>query len=182
MPEFDEHLSASIASAKAKLAEREDAKRAAEAVKQQQAKALADKFAEVKSRAMRFKNNHLEPLFRKAQQEVNQAGFHFVGNFINDEGQLRGRVGSTLESGESCFIMAAIDYTLERSTARVEAQTASGSCYSQSLSRKNLTKIHLLLGFRLAWLRPLASYLKVVKFRPPTWWSDTTAESFESPL
>jgi hypothetical protein len=132
MPEFDEHLTASIASAKAKLAEREEAKRAEEAAKRERAQALADRFAGVKSRAMRFKHNHLEPLFRKAQGEVNQAGFHFVGNYINDEGPGRGRVGSTLESGESCFIMAAIDYSVEQSTARVEAQTPSGSCFSQS--------------------------------------------------
>ena len=132
MTEFDQRLSASIESAKAKLAEKEEAKRAAEAAKQQQAQALAENFAAVKSRAMRFNNNHLEPLFRKAQQEVNQAGFHFVGNYINDEEEGGGRVGSTLESGESCFVMAAIDYSLERSTALVEAQTRSGPCFTKS--------------------------------------------------
>ncbi len=130
MPEFDDDLSASIASAKAKLAEREQARMAAESAEREKSRALAERFAEVKSRAMRFKHNQLEPLFRKLHQKVSEAGFHFIGNYINDEESNRGTVGNTLECGERCYILAAIRYDMNKSLAIVEAQTPKETCHS----------------------------------------------------
>jgi hypothetical protein len=130
MTEFDLQLSESIASAKAKLAELEQAQRFAEAAERKKAQKIADQFAEVKGQAKRFKHNHLEPLFRKVHQKVSEAGFHFVGNYIDQEEPNRGAVGSTLESGEDTFVRAIISFTLDSSTAFVDARTSKGQCYS----------------------------------------------------
>ncbi|MCI0359143.1 MAG: hypothetical protein L0211_11750 [Planctomycetaceae bacterium] len=131
MPGFDDELSATIALAKASLERREAAMRAAEAAEREQAQKISDQFAQIKSRAMHFKHNYLEPLFKKVQKGVSEAGFHFVSNYINDEDQYRGKVGNTLECGEFCFVEAAIEFNLKKSIARVEAQTSKGSCYSK---------------------------------------------------
>ena len=132
MSAFDDKLSATIAAARENLAKREEARRAAETKEREQAQLVAEKFAQMKSRAMRYKHMVLEPLFGKVQQQVNEAGFHFIGNYINDEGQYRGKVGNTLESGEFCYLEAAIEYDLQKSIAHVEAQTRRGSCFSVS--------------------------------------------------
>ncbi|HUE69880.1 MAG TPA: hypothetical protein VMP01_03240 [Pirellulaceae bacterium] len=132
MPNFEDHLTASIASAKAKLADREKVQREMEAARLEEARARAARFFEVKGRAERFKNNHLEPLFRNVQKKLTEAGFFFIGNYINDEQENRGTVGSTLECGEHCYLQAVIVYSPDKSVARVDAQTSKGACYSAS--------------------------------------------------
>ncbi len=141
MPGFDDSLTASIAAAKAKLEERERILRVAQQMEREQARAVAEKFADVKGRAMRFSNNKLEPLFRKLQQKVAEAGFRFIGNFIDDEGPHQGVVGRTLECGEDCWIQAAIDYSLDKSIARVAARTSKGLCHSASQEFSEATSL-----------------------------------------
>lgn len=139
MPAFDDDLTATIASAKAKLAEREQAKLALQAQEIEQARAFTEKFANVKNRAMQFKHAHLESLFRKAREKLSDAGFDFIGNFINDEQESSGTVGSTLESGEDCCVQATINYSPEKLTARVDSWTSQGLCFSATQEFKEET-------------------------------------------
>jgi hypothetical protein len=130
--DFRSKLAASISAATSKLDGDEQAVLDAAAAAREKTRLENERFATIKSRAQRFKHNKLEPLFREVLQQIGEQGFAVGGGYEEYDGENHGIIGCTVETAGDWVIRAVIMYGLEKSTVRVEAQTAKGQCCSAS--------------------------------------------------